>query len=288
MKNKLSSNNKAERKFQRVMHEFGQGKLKSHDEKVTDQTQAVAIAFSEARKVNPNYEIKMVEGGPTGEELQKIYKTGTAKQLWDAWTINERTHFLIDHAGQFFELMGDDYHKSAKTFTTLTYDTLSSPIRKELVIHHAMGMYNQGGGVNEYPEEMNKINVKLSSTKKKLLDRIHTLKATMANAGADAQKAIQKKIDVLQKQFDYNPSAKERAMANKGKFALDVPAKYSKAIYKKLWSMKVFPKIHTLNGTSSIVVSSNINLDKAYMVFSDMVKEKGEKVSPLAKISRKL
>lgn len=288
MKNKLSSNNKADRKFQRVMHEFGHGKLKSHDQKVTDQKQAVAIAFSEARKVNPNYGMKMGEGGPTGEELEKIYKTGTSKQLWDAWTIKERTHFLIDHAGQFFELMGDDYHKSAKAFTTLTYDTLPAPIRKELVIHHAIGMYNQGGGVSEYKAEINEINIELSSTKKKLLNRINTLKDAMANAGAAAQKAIQKKIDVLQAQFDYNPSAKERAQANKGKFALDVPAAYSKAIYKKLWSMKILPRIHKLNGTHSIIVNSKINLDKAYMVYSDLAKEKGDKVPSLAKISRKL
>lgn len=139
-----------------------------------------------------------------------------------------------------------------------------------------------------FKEKYGKKSSKLSPAKKKLLDRINTLKATKANAGAAAQKAIQKKIDVLQKQFDYNPSAKERAMANKGKFALDVPAKYSKAIYKKLWSIKVFPKIHTLNGTSSIVVSSKLNLDKAYTIFSDMLKEKGENVPSLAKISRKL
>lgn len=129
---------------------------------------------------------------------------------------------------------------------------------------------------------------KLSPAKKKLLDRINTLKAAKANAGEAAQKSIQKKIDVLQKQFDYNPSAKERARDNKGKFALDVPASYSKGIYKKLWSMKIMPRIHKLNGTHSIVVSSKVNLDKAFEVYSDMLKEKKEKVPGLSTISRKL
>lgn len=128
----------------------------------------------------------------------------------------------------------------------------------------------------------------LSPAKKKLLYRINTLKRTQKAASESAQKAIQKKIDVLQKQFDYNPSAKERAMANKGKFALDVPARHSKFIYKKLWGMKILPRIHTLNGTSSIVVNSKTNLDKAYRIYADLLKSKGESVQPLSKISRKL
>ena len=138
-------------------------------------------------------------------------------------------------------------------------------------------------------ENLDKIkSKKLSPAKKKLLDRINTLKGTKANAGAAAQKAIQKKIDVMQKQFDYNPSAKERAMANKGKFALDVPTRHNKFIYKKLWGMKIHPSIHTLNGNSSIIVKSQNNLDKAYRIYSDLLESKGEKVQPLSKISRKL
>lgn len=720
---------KSEKKFQRVMHEFGQGELKSHGKKVTDQKQAVAIAFSEARKVYPNYgimkeagEVKptatkglfyldAIEGkefsgytfgddwngwetpyfekpaanlimealggtykdgkylfddGYGGEEeyekqtidtvdgpkdvyaigayswtwssaekksfqlsfkdqppiilqatsaddadeiyrsltteeatalginsalyegiepekieevpasikngggitparaaeLAKIYSTGTAKELWGAWTPENRIHFLMDHSTEYFELMGDDFYKSSKGLSALTYDTLPSPIRKSLLIHHAQGIYSDGGGIKsdnkinegidlfedyenippkvqkildkyadgfeegdydvlkkelsevekqgytfdyyldgqaydlrkigemgkvEYAEknglmynggsvigetrakeivrnvlddakannislpklekfiaegpqpgvlieaysefskavnngdnpkslrlnyedsnrftnyvksllpnsiqrkmfkhygdapiknnfpgyaggggipgskkkeapkfaigdkvmvddtgyakkfegfdltkpatirDINKsksggktyyfyklemangdkpfnqaeedtltlvsmagggsIPSNLSPSKKKLLDRINTLKATKANAGEAAQKSIQKKIDVLQRQFDYNPSAKEKAMANKGKFALDVPASYSKTMYKKLWAMKVFPQIHKLNGTHSIVVNSKANLDKAYEVFSDMLKEKKEKVPSLASISRKL
>ncbi len=279
---------KSEQKFKKVMHEFGQGELKSHGEKVTDQRQALAIAFSQARKIYPEYGMMKNGGGITGEQaavLAKIYKTGTAKQLWEAWTPDNRTHFLMDHAVEFFELMGDDYTKSSNGFAVLSYDTLSSPIKKSVLIHHAQGMYAGGGGVETQSQNKSKA---MSPAKKKLLDRINTLKAANANAGAAAQKSIQKKIDVLQKQFDYNPSAKEKARDNKGKFALDVPASYSKAMYKKLWAMKVFPRIHKLNGTHSIVVSSKVNLDKAYEVYSDMLKEKKEKFPALSTISRKL
>lgn len=394
----------------------------------------------------------------TGAELEKIYTTGTAKELWEALPTEKRIHFLMDHATEFFELMGDDFYKSSDSFSTLTYDTLPAPIRKSIVIHHAQGMYRDGGGLSgffskakkygksafkkskevgkkayeqgkegyrkakEYTEKQihdqkkkialnvldetrGKVDTKeegrhvraaseivgeqyregsdikrskkggetlekkflskdlsgrgeksytlteshirntwdldetddddqsledfldnsedgdiwrngteylenigtakmiddggtkkenggptgkLSPAKKKLLDRINTLKRTQKVASESAQKSIQKKIDVLQKQFDYNPSAKERAMANKGKFALDVPTRHSKFIYKKLWGMKILPRIHTMNGTSSIVVNSKTNLDKAYRIYADLLKSKGESVQPLSKISRKL
>lgn len=139
---------KAAAKFERVMHEFGQGKLRSHDKPVTDKRQALAIAYGEARQVNPNYGVRMMkQGGIAGNELQKIYETGTSKQLWDAWSPDQRTHFIIDHSGEFFQLMDDDFNKSAKEFITLTYDKLPSPIRKSLIIHHAMGIYKEGGPV---------------------------------------------------------------------------------------------------------------------------------------------
>lgn len=248
---------KSERKFQRVMHEFGQGKLKSHGEKVTNPQQAQAIAFSEARQIYPNYGMKH-EGGAANEpavkgifsldaiedkkfngytfgddwngwatpyferpeanlimealggtykdgkylfddgyggeeeyqketidtvdgpkevfaigaynwtwdndlmkngggitparaaELAKIYSTGTAKELWGAWTTDNRLHFLMDHSTEYFELMGDDFYKSSKGFSALTYDTLPSPIRKSLLIHHAQGMYSNGGGISRF------------------------------------------------------------------------------------------------------------------------------------------
>lgn len=46
----------AEDKFKKVMHEFKAGTLKSSSgRKVTDKDQALAIAFSEARKIDPDF-----------------------------------------------------------------------------------------------------------------------------------------------------------------------------------------------------------------------------------------
>lgn len=125
----------------------------------------------------------------------------------------------------------------------------------------------------------------ISTGKKKIQERIDILENSKKSASEEAKNAIQKKIDKLQEQMDYKPTAKERAQANQGKFAMDVPSGMSKAIYKKLWSMKIFPKIHKLNGTSSIVVDSGTNLNAAYKVYSDIA---DKKVPALSKISRKL
>lgn len=409
---------KAELKFKRVMHEFAHSKLKSHGKIVTDRSMALAIAFQEARKIDPKYEMK-AEGGVAGErgaELERLYSKGTAKQLWEFWDEKERAHFLIDHAGQFFELMGEDYNKDTKAYTILSYDTLPSPIRKELIIHHAMGIYTNGGGVEEGPlqklksqlddlgidleeedeenlailrydlmdvtddveagrlitdyentmlekisdtdikkqikesiseyhtssspsrgkvyittqrrkfvlidpatkerwaneyfstmdeaknfAKQNNIEVidppkmtnggeikKLSPAKKKLQDRINTLNAALEKASESAQKSIKKKLAKLKAEFDYHPSTKEKIKQGKGKFALDVPTIHSKSMYKRLWSMKVFPQVHKLNGTSSIIVKNRNNLGKAYQVYSDILRENKEVVPPLSKISRKL
>lgn len=58
---------KAEEKVHKVMHEFKEGKLKSHGETVTDRNQAIAIALSSAREIDPNYQMK--DGG-------EMYKEG--------------------------------------------------------------------------------------------------------------------------------------------------------------------------------------------------------------------
>ena len=43
---------KAQEKIEKVMHEFGKGKLKSSTgDKVTDRKQAIAIGISEAREI---------------------------------------------------------------------------------------------------------------------------------------------------------------------------------------------------------------------------------------------
>jgi len=60
---------KAEQKFKKVMHEFAQGKLESNGKPVTDQKQALAIAFSEARKVDSDY--GSIEMGHSGWEVKR-------------------------------------------------------------------------------------------------------------------------------------------------------------------------------------------------------------------------
>lgn len=585
-----SSNTKAEMKFNRVMHEFGQGKLKSHDKVVTDQKQAVAIAFSEARKVNLDYGMKS-----NGGRLEEIYSRGTAEDLWNTWDEKERKHFLSDHAYLIEEKLNMP-HVKGKNFAdhaTDNYSDLAQPIKQELVIHHAMGIYAQGGGImnqnnqqylyqteifdeggqikkwsdvkefleSELPKKLpsakEKINVfsikdekdfdtasikpipykikdipeplinivsddelrpvmqaiyynsdkkekvatdahvlvvikdksikktelinpetkqgvdgrypnyeavipkenpykihiseqevlklmnqlngmarasrffdwrneknivarlkyddadyyvnpklfltllttlwqygarsfniefssptraivvkdsgsgnmglimpivwhdefigvnvldeskteiivvpvekhiekkdiekkdkkperkkydtlhscavrlgrkggiasakqkakrmdgggRLSPSKQKIKARIDKLSSSVEKMSDKTKEVVQKKINQLQKQLDYNPTAKERAQANKGKFALDVPTAYSKRMYKQLWRIKIFPRLHKLNGTTSIVVNSGTNLNKAYSLYSDMLKEDDKKVPALSKISRKL
>lgn len=49
----MTKEKRKEKKIKKVMHEFGEGKLHSGSKKgpiVTDQKQAVAIGYSEARK----------------------------------------------------------------------------------------------------------------------------------------------------------------------------------------------------------------------------------------------
>lgn len=47
---------KARQKFEHVLREFEEGKLRSSTgQKVTSRKQALAIAFSEARKIDPNF-----------------------------------------------------------------------------------------------------------------------------------------------------------------------------------------------------------------------------------------
>ena len=53
MASKLENASKHQKKIEKVMHEFGKGKLKSSSgDKVTNQKQAVAIALSEARRLD--------------------------------------------------------------------------------------------------------------------------------------------------------------------------------------------------------------------------------------------
>lgn len=277
MKKKLSSNSKAELKFQRVMSEFAHGKLISHNIPVTDQKQALAIAFSEARKLNPDYGKKS-----GGGKLDDIYSKGSSQQLWQAWDEKQRAHFLTDHMDLFMQVMGKDPNGRIEKYKKESFFNLPTPIRLEIAIHHAMGLYDKGGIVT-------KSKSKITPAKKKIQDRIIKLKAAVAGIKSlTAKKSIQKKIDKLQSQFDYNPGIKEKIAAQKGRFYLDVPTQYAKAIYRKLWSMGIKPELYKLNGNTKVVVNNSKKLEKAYKIYSDILSETGEQIPKLSKIQGKI
>lgn len=383
---KRSKNTKADMKFKRVMHEFSQKKLTSNKKSVTDKKQALAIAFQEARKVNPDYSmeeagvvgndpavkgvfsIDSIEGktfpgytfgedwngwatpyfeekeaqeiadalkgkkvdddttdanfyfpeedetymqqviktedgdktvypigayawiwekasakieNPSEVNLQKLYESGSPQQLWDnGWDEKQKSHFLIDHADMYIDEMGKNFNVSAEKFAKLKYEKLPDTIKKQVVIHHAMGIYNNGGVIKDKS---------LPPAKKKIKKRRDALMASLPGIKSEAaRKVIKKKIIHMDEQLNHKPSTKEKIKEGKGKFALDVPSMHSKSMYKRLWSMKVFPQIHKLNGTSSIIVKNRNNLGKAYQVYADILKEHKEAVPPLSKISRKL
>lgn len=71
---------RADKKFHRVIREFYDGKLKSNGKKIVDEKQAIAIAFSEARKISPRYKIKKYNNGT------KIKIDNTTQLIFDdAW-----------------------------------------------------------------------------------------------------------------------------------------------------------------------------------------------------------
>lgn len=93
--------NKGEAKFEKVMREFGEGKLKSHDKVVTDPKQAVAIAYSEAREVSPRY------GKSKGDKYHQggMYAGGG--------TLSERAKALFSKSK---ELAGKGYEATKKGY----------------------------------------------------------------------------------------------------------------------------------------------------------------------------
>lgn len=125
---------------------------------------------------------------------------------------------------------------------------------------------------------------KIPPFKQKLKSKIETLKHAITKASATAQKSIQKKIDKLQKDFDYNPTIKQRVAASKGRFYIEVPAQYNKKIYKALWMARIKPKMHTLNKSTKVVVDNTAKLQKAYGIYADILTSQGKPVPALSKI----
>lgn len=88
---------KADKKFHKVVKEFYDGKLKSSSGKrVRDEKQAIAIAFSEARTIDPKYHVKKYSNGAKiiildnatqliFESAYKDYIESKYKEPFDEW-----------------------------------------------------------------------------------------------------------------------------------------------------------------------------------------------------------
>jgi hypothetical protein len=104
----------------------------------------------------------------------------------------------------------------------------------------------------------------------------------------DVIKKIENDILKLKGKFNHTPTAKELVRENKGKFLLYVPKAYIHRVYKRLWGMKILPRIINMEGTNRIMVNNKTNLQKAYKAYLDILREEGEKVPSMEKIIKKL
>ena len=109
--------------------------------------------------------------------LDKIYKEGTAKELWEFWNINERSHFLIDHYDMYSTELESDVNKYAQKFSHSEWKNLPLPIKKQVAIHHAMGVYGAPEPVNT-SSKMSKSSY-LTPKKKELLSKLTAIKEKM-------------------------------------------------------------------------------------------------------------
>ena len=81
-----------------------------------------------------------------GGSIENQYEGMTAKEVWNAWTPNQRYHFLADHfekisnsdANDFSFKKWDELRKSAK---------MGHRIKNKVEIHIREGQYKDGGGV---------------------------------------------------------------------------------------------------------------------------------------------
>lgn len=89
---------KANKKFEKVMSEFGKGKLLSNGKKVTHPDQALAIAFSEAKKIDKNFgKPKKQIGGLLSE--QEGISEEEARVWFDAIFDGEEQQKFFDSKG---------------------------------------------------------------------------------------------------------------------------------------------------------------------------------------------
>lgn len=111
--------------------------------------------------------------------LDKIYKQGAAKELWEFWNVSERAHFLIDHYDMYSTELESDVTKYAQKFSHSEWKNLPMPIKKQIAIHHAMGAYGAPEPVKS-PTKMSKTPY-LTPKKKELLSKLTAIKEKMDN-----------------------------------------------------------------------------------------------------------
>lgn len=220
---------------------------------------------------------KMADGG----KLDAIYRSGTAKQLWEAWSPSQKLHFITDHITESTQASQEEFSKKG-------YNFLPANIKQELTIHHATGIYSEGGsmatGGEIYSQSVHYNGGKLSPMKQKLSNKITKLRQAQGKcSSAKAKNAIQKKIDKLQAKLDYNPTLKEKVAAHKSAYAILVDSGISKAMYQKLWNAGVLPRLSKVDGQTRFIVKNRAELEKAYAIYSDLM---GDYAKPLDKISQ--
>lgn len=110
----------ANEKFEKVMHEYGKGKLYSGKHKVTHPDQALAIAFSEAKKINPKFGIpKKNVGGLFSEQIGITDEE--AIFWWDEVLSEKKKIEFVDYALSTIKDPKDpDFYLRRKDYLILT------------------------------------------------------------------------------------------------------------------------------------------------------------------------
>ena len=154
----------AEEKFNKVMHKWGKGDLHDRSGKLiphpSGQDQAVAISFSEARKIDPNYGI--AEKGKSLNEEDNMtpheqevhhtmmenydYPVKKADVVWEAWSDSQRRHFLEDHSDELSKHIST---KPTSFYSIKEYNALPKEIKNSIQNHIERGRYAHGGKTKE-------------------------------------------------------------------------------------------------------------------------------------------
>lgn len=87
-----------------------------------------------------------------GGEIPNNYEGKKPEEIWSAWDLDQRTHFLQDHANEIPELrIGDNWTKNILSLSNSDYSELPTTVKDEISIHIETGQYAKGGSIkNQY------------------------------------------------------------------------------------------------------------------------------------------